>query len=206
MHTTGSQPAYLVYFEKPGQELQQRRFVDANLLTARRAAMTYAESLHGTIGYWDITTQLAVYLIEQTGPDQPYSIIARALLRKKHKGPQIAGIDTIPFDRIADEQQTTIDNLTELYQEARYYKANGHGLGIGTFTLSIQTRQAGDIASASGELLADALSYAQATTGGYNTFVSDGRGYDLYLSVSTCYNLNGLESFPTQLAEVPVTA
>ena len=191
-------PAYLVFHARPNREPVETRFSDSTLLTARKAALTLAELLFSRHDESEDSEQIEVWLIEQEDSESNYIRIARTLHRYEAPGRLVFGVDAYPVELLAMEQKRCLLRLQELYKEADYYRTNAHAMGFGTFGLEIrdQNERIYNLPGSIGEVLFDALGYVYATVAGFNTYIDDQRGHELFITCSTTFYQHDFDSLP----------
>lgn len=124
---TAKTPTYLVYHSNPIAGPTRKFFTHENLLTARRAAMTYAESLFNTrLKEYLEQDEVEVWLVEITTPDDLAPAIIAHLMQK-----------TAEDMNAAQYRRASNHKLLELQREFEYYQTNHHAIGFGAFGLTV---------------------------------------------------------------------
>lgn len=120
-------PAYLVYHSNPASDATRTFFTNENLLTARKAAFTFVESLFANrledfLGH----DELEVYLVETAQPDDSAPCVIAQVMRK------------IEGDPDSDEYRNAHQRkLLELHREFSYYQIHHHSIGFGAFDILV---------------------------------------------------------------------
>ncbi|GAB4038647.1 hypothetical protein [Spirosoma jeollabukense] len=124
MNTT---PAYLVCHNHSTAPITRTFFTHENLLTARKAAFTFVESLFAArLEEYLHHDKTEVYLVEITEPNDPTpTIIARLLYKPGHE------------ISVEQERRASKEKLLDLQREFTYYQTHTHAIGFGAFGFSV---------------------------------------------------------------------
>lgn len=162
-------PAYLVYHNDQVNTPTRTFFAHADLLTARKAAWTYAESLFGSQIDFADQEEVEVYLAEITQPDDPAPVIIARILQKRTYWPEAAPGDVVPIDpeQAHYHRERYKSVLIELDREYRYYAQQHHPDGFGSFTVSVYAYRSIELLIQV-QVLFDALGCAGAAISSYN--------------------------------------
>lgn len=149
-NATHPTPGYLV--ECIGLSDAPVFFADANLLSARRAAMSYLETL--LTGLWqqnDNATDIQIRLIE-ADPAAPTETAHHLALIYQRKNIEL-------LTPAVESQAGIMKAWDELHQEFMYYLSHQQHMGMGFFYISIYDDAKAD-PRYTASILTDALSYA----------------------------------------------
>lgn len=158
-------PAYLVVQNDHINPPVQTLFMQGNLLTARKAAMSLAEALFGAQVDYNDQDAVDVYLVEAANPNNPSPVqIARVLSKR-----------TTLVDPATDPERYAY-SLHELAKEYRYYATHQLPDGFGSFTLGLRLDStSADVSNVT--VLFDAMGYAMAIV----AFINGERGHHFQL-------------------------
>lgn len=160
MNTTS---AYLVSHQNPAIYLTQTLFTRNNLLTARKAAMSYVEEL--LMQLWrrgDYTTIIEVRLL--CSAEQPITA----------NSPVIALVYQLDLARLQDRsydeaRAVYYAALGQLHEEFMHFQSQGHSMGFGYFQSEVEESDTRELYCH----LYDACSYVNQLTGMYENYRQD---------------------------------
>ncbi len=132
-------PAYMVYYNNQINKPTWTFFFHDDLLTARKAAITLAESLFGSHAQFTPAEEVEVHLVEAIGPDDAAPLpIARVLAKRSSLFEQVHTQEDPRFiEEIHPRVNWTNRALIELESEFRYYHQHKLPIGFGVFMLRV---------------------------------------------------------------------